>query len=451
MTSIRRWTLAVGLVCVAQTVAAQAAPVALRGVAYDSLRSAPLADAAITLVGGGTPRLATTDSRGRFRFDSVAPGPYTLHMLHAVLDSIGFSGIQTRVAITDGSAEARLAIPSFATIWKATCGDRPAPRDSAIVFGSVRFATDRSPATDATVLLTWLDLEKFGRRTVQPRRFLQETKATPSGTYGICGVPEEFGLRLIAGNDTAASGVVDVLLGGLRVRRVDVLIASVTDTVTRGAVTGFITDSAGNPFPNARVRVDGAPEARTADDGRFRVASAPLGTRRLEVNAIGVAPVETTVDVVATDTLVFLAQLKRVTILDVIRVTASRQYRAFVADLEDRRKAGIGYFRDSTEVGGWGTLMGVFNGFPSTEVRQMGRGAIGEMVVLLPGKLGGRCVATVWIDNRPTDYSELSMLRPEDFAVVEVYPRAILVPLKFQRVNSDCGVVVVWTKRGLPR
>jgi hypothetical protein len=111
----------------------------------------------------------------------------------------------------------------------------------------------------------------------------------------------------------------------------------------------------------------------------------------------------------------------------------------------------MGYIRDSTELGGWGTIQGAFATFPSTLVVPTSKAAISDYVVTLPGKLGKRCVATLWLDGRRGAYEELSMLRPDDFAAVEVYPRDILVPMKFASVNSDCGAVIIWTKRGLPR
>lgn len=455
MRSRLRLHVAVVLLSLGRAAFAQDARVTVRGVAYDSLRAAPLGSAMITLSGQAGPRSTTADPRGRFEFDSVAPGRYTLSMLHDVLDTIGLSGIQSRITVTDGRAEVRIAVPSFATIWKAACGDRRAPRDSGIVFGVVRSAMDRSPVPEAFVQLMWLDVQARGVRGVRGvhlRRYRQLTRSVSTGAYGLCGVPSDAGVRLQAATDSAASGAIDVPFSDLRVRRMDVVIGpSTADSLNRGSVAGFISDTGGKPYPNARIRVDGAREAVTGDDGRFRVSAVPLGTRQVDVVAIGVAPEQMTVDVMAGDTAFVLAQLKRVTLLDVIRVTASRQYRAFVADLEDRKKSGLGYVRDSSEIGGWGTIQGVFSQFPSTEVRPMGRGAISDYLILLPGRLDAKCVATLWLDGRRAQYEELSMLRPDDFAAVEVYPRYMTVPAQFQRATDDCGAAVIWTKRGLPR
>jgi predicted CoA-binding protein len=58
------------------------------------------------------------------------------------------------------------------------------------------------------------------------------------------------------------------------------------------------------------------------------------------------------------------------------------------------------------------------------------------------------CLALLWIDGLlKTDYDELSMIPPSDIAVVEVYARSSIVPTQFVRPTSECGAVVVWTKR----
>ncbi len=55
------------------------------GTVFDSLHShAGLAHA--TVVSPELPRYTTTDSRGRFRFDSVPAGRFSITFLHATLD-----------------------------------------------------------------------------------------------------------------------------------------------------------------------------------------------------------------------------------------------------------------------------------------------------------------------------------------------------------------------------
>ncbi|MEA3244624.1 MAG: carboxypeptidase regulatory-like domain-containing protein, partial [Gemmatimonadota bacterium] len=151
-----------GVAIVAAAVAAVAAPVAaqprlvtVHGVAYDSLRGAPLEGAIVSLVGSG--RTTVADRRGRFEIDSVAPGPHTFTMNHDAVDSLGLAGVSSRVEVTDGRAEVRLAIPAFAAFWARGCA-RAAPRDSILVYGAVRDPASLAPVAGAKVEIAWLDL-----------------------------------------------------------------------------------------------------------------------------------------------------------------------------------------------------------------------------------------------------------------------------------------------------
>ena len=73
---------------------------AVRGVAYDSIRRQPLRDAFVSILGSGADaRNTITDSHGRFQFDSVPPGDYTFAVQHAELDSLGLSGVSRKATV----------------------------------------------------------------------------------------------------------------------------------------------------------------------------------------------------------------------------------------------------------------------------------------------------------------------------------------------------------------
>jgi hypothetical protein len=126
-----------------------------------------------------------------------------------------------------------------------------------------------------------------------------------------------------------------------------------------------------------------------------------------------------------------------------VRVTASPNVRRLVRDFEERRKNGLGYLRDSTAIGVHGTMFSVLHSFPSVEAVRTGSGT--KFIVLLPGRMGQKCLANLIIDGRRSDYDEFNFLRPSDVAAVEVYPRRMSAPMQFVR-DDTCGVVVVWTK-----
>src|SRR5438045_1364213 len=126
------------LVLVPSIAAGQGNSGPLSGTVYDSLRHTPLRGADVWL--RGTARHVETDGNGRFTFDSVAPGRYTLLVSHPGLDSAGLFTLA--VPLTVGAdalrAPVRVATPSLATVWQRRCGQELMTRaDSGVVFGVV--------------------------------------------------------------------------------------------------------------------------------------------------------------------------------------------------------------------------------------------------------------------------------------------------------------------------
>ena len=435
-----RFVAAAALFAVPTFAFAQARPVTVNGIAYDSLRRAPLGDAFVALSGAGGGRSATSDSRGRFHFDSVTPGAYTLSMQHAALEAIGVPGVTTRVVVTDGSGELTIAVPSFAMLWRNACPGAP-PSDSGFVYGVVRNASTQKPVANASVDLSWIDIAMDKEKHVTQRRWRSQTRSDAQGSYGVCGVPAGVGLRVQAVGDSAESAAVDLAPSEVRVQRRDLLVAPTTK-VLRGSIVGLLTGAAGAPFRDARVILSDSVETRSGADGHFTLRDVPAGTRQLDITAIGMAPISVIVDVLPNDTAHVSAELKRVATLDPVKVKGVARLTAFYADLEARKKSGMGYMHDSTEIGKAGTTATIFAGFPSTQVvRQRGS----NFVVTLPAG-ARRCTALVWIDGRRADFEVLSGLYPDDLALVEVYPNRASVPPQFVVPGVACGAIVVWTK-----
>jgi hypothetical protein len=420
------------------------APVAVRGIAYDSLRGVPLSDALVSIL--GTARSTTTDVRGGFRFDSVSPGEHTFAVQHAALDSIGFTGIATHATITDGRAEIRVTVPSFASLWKSVCRGG-VPKDSGFVYGTVREAVSGNPLRGAVVDVNWLDLKVESGNRVSRTSWRAQSHTDAAGGYSICGVPIELTIRARASTDSATSGLIDLVGRGARVQRRDFLVlATDSTTVARGNITGLVTDTAGRPFADARVVMDEAPEIRTGADGRFTLTGVPAGTRQVEILAIGMSPVVTAVDVTPNETAVFAAALRRITTLDVVRVTGSRSTQLRVREFEERRKTSAGYVRDSSQITSGATIAAAFSTFSGLQVER-GTNGTNSFWLSLPGGARGRCAANLWVDGIvQRDYDYLNFLRPSELAAIEVYPRVFTAPTRYQGVDQ-CGSVIVWTKR----
>jgi len=420
--------------------------VPVHGVAYDSLRGAPLAGAIVSIA--GTDRNTATDARGQFQFASVPPGRYTVVAQHAGLDSIGLSGISAPVSVTDGRDEVRIAVPSFTTLWRLACGDTPPPKDSGFVYGTVRDAVGQGPLPNALVDLTWVDLAVDRSLAVRRTWWRQQTRSDATGSYTVCGVPLSAGLRVRATSDSGASGLIDLMSYGSRVQRRDLLVGPASDSgaMRGGTISGLVTDSAGRPFADARIVMDDAPETRSGADGQFIVRNVPSGTRQVELLAIGMQPVVAVVDVIAHDTATVTAALRKVTTLDVVRVTASARVRLMVREFDERRRSGFGHVRDSTEIMSHGTLSSAFAEFPGVQMER-GQNGAGSFSLSMKASGPGRCVPNLWIDGRQErDFEFLGTLRPSEIAAVEVYPHAFSVPMRFIGRRSGCGAVVVWTK-----
>ena len=236
-----------------QATGAVSAGLTIRGIAFDSLRSMPLEGAFIRMSGNGVSRSATSDAYGAFSFDSVAPGTYAFSMLHAALDSLGFSGISSRLAV-GGGAPVVFSIPSFATLWRAACGGGSVPRDTGFVFGTVREAERRAPLAGATVLVRWIAIgldsaaATGARPSVTEQAWGGEVRSDSTGGYTLCGVPSDATLRVLARKDSSSSGLLELLPHDAkrpRIERRDLSLGPPADSATTRR--GVVADSSGTP------------------------------------------------------------------------------------------------------------------------------------------------------------------------------------------------------------
>lgn len=422
---------------------AQATPasVTVRGLAYDSLRAAPLAGAFISIA--GTTRTATSDARGRFSFEGVAPGSYVFVMHHDVLDSIGFSGRTARAVIDEAHQTVTIAVPSFSLLWRAACGGGTAPRDSGLVYGFVRSADGERPVPGARVGVIWRDVTYQKKAGFDQKDWGAEVTVDSTGQYALCGVPQNVGLQLVAATDSLVSGRIALSPLALRVARRDFLLSAPArvagdSTAERGVIIGDVTGDGGRAVAGAIVFSEGLPETRSGEDGRFVLRDVPAGTRQVEVRAIGAAPYVTIVDVRPRDTTTVAFSLSKVVTLEEITVKARRFRDVMIRDIAERRRVGLGYFRDSTEIGQLPNVTTIFDGVAGLRVR---RGIGSQLRIQVDG-----CDLAIWIDRQRLEPVDLYLLTPDAIATIETYTRPTFMPPEFKE-KGKCGAVVVWTKR----
>lgn len=428
----------------AATVDGQTGPIALRGVIFDSLRGQPLRDAVVSLAGRS--EVTTTDARGRFRFDSVGPGMHRIVAQHPVLDSIGLSGLATRTSVVDGS-EIRLATPSFSTLWRLSCrGD--VPKDSGIVYGTVRDVRGATVA-NAGVELTWADLGVDERHRLRQRHWRIETRSNAEGGYAVCGVPADLGLELHSGAGERETGRIALPVLTTRVQRHDLTLGAGAQQSARdlATVTGIVTDPASIPIGGARVIVDSLPEVRTHEDGSFTVQSVPTGTRRVEVLAVGAAPVDLAVDALPGQVTTIAVTARSATMLAPVETRADRNIRVLKTEFNERRRLGLGYLRDSTDILKYDQFLNVLRDVPSVVVQYRAP----NLLITMPDPAGGRCAPRVMIDGAEAMFGHLIDLEPKEIAAVEVYARVSQVPQRYAviGIQSQCGMILVWTKYGM--
>ena len=413
--------------------------VTVRGVAYDSVRQRGIALAFVTL---GS-RSSTTDTSGVFTIDSVAAGTYVLAVQHESLDSLGLAGLSRRVTITDGKDELRIAVPSFQSLWRATCG-RPAPAaDSGFVFGVVRDVVSGEAVAGASVNAAWSNVAMGTGTTLSQRRWNMSAPTDSSGGFALCGVPVDALMQIGASKVSARTDLIgEIVTPELRIRRRDLTLGAQGDTIAAefGSIAGVVTNEAGRPIENARLLVADHPEVRSASDGRFSIGSVPSGTRQLEVLSLGTLPRIIAVDVKPHAVTEILVTLSRGHTLDTVRVNANSARRNIVADIEDRRKSGVGFFLDSTRISRQARLLTVFAEVPGVH-------SSGGWPTTLLG-----CPLSLWVDgfqrsSRDFDAAELS---PTNVALIEVYAHASTVPTRFMGRKDGCGAVVIWTRRFMP-
>ena len=462
---------------------------ALRGVAYDSLHGRPLSGAFVGIAGMSVS--AVSDSLGRFIIPNVPRGTHRVVMQHDVLDAIGLSAAGARAVVTGDKDSVVVAVPSFATLFRAACG-RAAPEspDSGFVFGTVLRGGQPVPA--AVIATNWLDLYKDSTGTVRQKQKTMEVDADSTGTFAVCGVPTTTGLslRATAGN---SNGVwMDLApLDKERIARQDLSIVAVSPMrfdVPKSSFSGRVQrDSGGAAVADADILVDNQVVATTNQRGEFRVAGVTIGHHIIQVRKIGFsAPSQ---DVAFEDgtpverTLV----IQRITMLDSVRVESSPYSRNDEAMrlFEENRKLGLGKFftRADLEKARDRPMVDILGGLPGTKPRATGslgyilssRGlkSMNECSPILqddpdglaktavPARRGGNakaascteaCFPHVFLDGTdvsPREVPNINRFNPDQLEAIEYYAGGAQVPPEYNRLNrSYCGVIVLHTRRG---
>jgi hypothetical protein len=439
----------------------------IAGTVYDSLNArAPLANATVVLV--ERMRTTTTDSKGRFQFDTVPDGRYTVGFKHAALDSLGMQMPAVAVEVKDGRrATVKLSTPGRAATYKRFCPGAYED-ETGFVIGRARDVDDQSPLADATVTADWTAETGIGAgKTSQPVRVSAKTNS--HGLYVLCGLPSSEPLLVHAEFAGVHAGPAPVWLDDRLIDRVDLrlsrrdgaaLATTIADTASgathaagTASLRGTVVGDNGRPMRNAAVDLMGTKQSVHTDSaGAFRIDHIPAGTRTIVVRYIGLQPMTASMDFAtseARDTLFSIGKkaqaLRPVTIRG--EATPSWMERS---GFEFRRKMGLGGFMTEEEVKRhtFPELVTVLEGIRGVRVNW--GGAKGVMGIPFMMGMGHTCAPNYFLDGSPfpSDFEQLSgLVPPESIKGIEVYSSVGTVPVQYDNfARTGCGSIVIWTR-----
>lgn len=489
MISLVRPVLAIALIAQAASAQVDSASHVLgttvSGIVRDSIARTPLVGAMVELVAADSPsrfaRTAMTDAQGRYMLKDVPDGHHMLGFFHPLLDSIGVDAPLREVFVAESRpVYVDLAIPSARRIRTAICGHQAWADSGAVIVGVVRNAGDGSPAAGATVMAEWVELSLTRDGVVSrhvPRRLAM---TADNGWFAMCNVPNAGTIALVASLGADSTDMVEVSAPSDGFMRHELFLGSHTETVAivpsdnpsaklphrlrtgTGHISGIVVASSDEtPLEGALVSIHDGPEARTNDLGEWTIVDAPVGSRMIEVRALGYAPARRRVDIVTGAPRVRVALATMQSILDTVKVVATRINNRDGDGFGRRRKQGIGRFITSADMAKWNpiTTSAIFLRVPGVTLDYDTTGV--DKHLLLRGGSTGKCEPALFINGLPMTSRTVdggdaisitaddldTWIRPADVIGIEVYT-GDTAPIEFQQSLSGCGSVLIWTKLG---
>lgn len=481
---MRFWILLAALAASVAPIDGQSTPVprgsapliSVSGVVYDSVARAPLADAEVQLVNAdnvsAAARTVSADAAGRYRIDSVPFGRYLIGFLHPMLDSLGVEPTPREVFV-DGRSALRvdLFIPSADALRRGLCGAASIADSTALILGFARNATGKTSVDSAVVTLQWVELAlESGRFAKSIERRVVATRET--GWFAVCGAPNGGTVLLQAAHDSDSttalelelpqSGFVrrDMYFGTARIVAVDsarrgddsVMIAAAPRYGGDGRITGTVFAARGRrPLSGARVSIVNGPETRADEGGAWTLTGVPTGTRTLTVRAVAHVPLSMAVDVVDDAAPITVEMVTLQSVLDTIRVTATRGSgnRNLVEFLKRKRSSGAGRFLGSEDIA---ARQPVFTSdlFRSVPGVQIDRDRNGDEIITMRGNSfsSARCQPSIFVNGmsmRGLSATDINgFIRPNELIGVEIYSNAT-APALYSEMNG-CGAILFWSR-----
>ena len=369
----------------------------VRGTVYDSTRMAPLAGARVFL--DGTQFSARSAADGSFLIEKVPPGTYAISVLHARFDSLDVTAPSVSIALRPNEeGMTHLAGPSAATILARDCRAEERSEGTATLRGHVHDGFTSGPAIDAQVTVVWRRLQTSQSAAPVMERSLS-TRTDSAGRYRFCGLPDGVKLTARVVGDDRRTASADMVLSDREVSVLDLVVgkptvvAAATEAPVAPAVV--VVESPGNTVMREFER------RRRRGNGSY-----------------------------------------------LTRAQIDRMHAARLTDLL-RTMPGV-----SVEMGAHGTLVVELRRSKSFTITPM-PAAKADSSASAPPTAGAavgqaaikKCPAGFLVDGLPIDDSGTAdaETRPEMIEAIEVYSGG-MVPIEYSARNSECGVVMIWTR-----
>jgi hypothetical protein len=422
----------------------------------------------VALRGTGIP--SRTDSAGGFRIEGVVPGTY---IIEAQTDALAATGTRefAYVTVTEAKSDVALRVPSDAQVVAERCASLGPSRG--MLGGQVLRPDSLAPA-EAMLTIEWDEFQTPTKEIIRRGRAV-EAATDARGFFHVCDVPLRTRLVVRATAEGRESLPDTVRLSPEN--RFAFAELRLTEPLGSFILAGrVLSDLDGSPIENAEVSIAAlAKRVQTASDGAFLLREIPEGIHEINVRRLGYRQGRAWVNFSAARTVERNFLIGRATALDTIAVTAQRGTEAF----DERRKTGLGQFVTRAQLDKHETL-----DLSAVVARLRGtrfvRGS-GSLATYVVGGRGGpdtfigqqqvcerlrfegkepepsqrcQCYVQVYLDNAMIyggsageTVPDINTIPLTAIEALEYYVGAE-TPVIYSRLNSNCGVLIIHTRRG---
>jgi hypothetical protein len=347
------------------------------------------------------------------------------------------------------------------------------------IAGVVLDSASGSPVRDARVSLAGTALAgttdgrgRFTMPGVLPGQYTVEVRTAPLDS----GVAVQRSPLTV----TDGAAPIELRIAGSRTTTTSASAAPARTAVFAGVV---ISDSTHAPIPGAEVSLIELAKSTLADaHGAFRLEGIPPGDYQVRIRAIGYGAADTRLAFKDNETVQRRVVLGRAVTLEAVNVEATRP---LLPSFEENRKLGLGHFLTRADLAAREnmSLVSFLEQMPSLRVihGSTGRawavsthsaGSIRAIPTDVPDSIQGApaltCYSQVYLNDAlvfggriieehgrilagPAVHWEplfdISTFSAAQVEAIEFYAGAAETPLKYQRNDPRCGVLVIWTRR----